>query len=194
MTPMTISNYKKQEKQRNMEHITLTTGDRRISPRSEVAEGIIALVQRELLPKTQFAIPGVREGWTVELSRETTASMFTIYYFGTPILTCGLAIDARAADVIWPKLKSLHSLASGCLASIPRERPFEPVKPRNVPWLGVVLLPTVAIVPSEDLGWLGDFERCLAWGIVEEILKGDAEREGQLAPELKRKKERKKSI
>lgn len=167
-----ISSNKNSEKQKHMEHITLTTGETRISPRSEVADEIIALVQRDLLPLAAFAIPGVREGWTVQLSRETTASMFSIYYYGTPILTCGLAMDAFGADVIWPKLKSLHSRSygclEGCLNKIPRGWPLEPSQPRSVPWLGVVLLPTAAIVPPEDMCWLGDFERCVAWAIIDE--------------------------
>lgn len=185
---------KKLGKQKHMEHLTLTTGHSRISTRSEVADKIIALVQRDLLPLAEFAIPGVSAGWSVKLTRMAAASMFSIYHCGVPIVTCGLAMDARASDLVWRKLMSLHSLSHGCLETLPKDWPIEPSQPRAVPWLGVVLLPMVAIVPSEDLGWLGDFERCLAWGIVEETLKGDAEREGQLAPELKRKKERKKSI
>lgn len=96
--------------------------------------------------------------------------MFSIYYFGTPIATCGLAMDARAADLVWPKLTSLHSCLGGCLGKVPRDLPLDPVEPSSVPWLGVVLLPTVVTIPPEDLGWLGDFQRCLAWGIIEETL------------------------
>lgn len=157
-----------------MEHLTLNTGHSRTSPRSEVSDHIISLVRTQLLPRTEFAIPGVCDGWRVKLSRIGAASMFSIYYFGTPIATCGLAIDAQGADVIWPKLKSLHSLSygcpEGCLKKIPRDWPLEPLQPRSVPWLGVVLLPTAACVPPEDMYWLGDFSRCLAWAIIEQTL------------------------
>lgn len=156
--------------QKDMEHITLNTGHSVPSQKSEVADEIIALVQRELLPRAEFAIPGVGAGWCVKLSRRDTASVFSIYYFGTPVVTCGLAIDAQASDLVWPELKHLHSLARGCLTKIPSDWRIESRQPRSVPWLGVVLLPTVTIVPPEDMDWLGDFERCLAWAIIDEIL------------------------
>lgn len=154
----------------SIEHLTLNTGHSVPSPRSEVSDEIIALVQRELLPRSESAIPGVGAGWKVKLSRLGTAQMFDIHYFGTPVVSCGLATDTEAADLVWPQLRNLHSHARGCLETLPSEWPFEPVKPRSVPWLGVVLLPTVVMVPPEDLDWLGDFERCLAWGILEKTL------------------------
>jgi hypothetical protein len=39
--------------------------------------------------------------------------------------------------------------------------------PAAVPWLGVLLLPT-AVAAREAMDWLGDYERCLAWAILEE--------------------------
>ena len=151
-----------------LEHLTITTGHLRTGPRSEVADTIIAFVRTQLLPCTEFAIPSVGDGWKLELRRKSMASMFSIYYFDTPIVTCGLAMDASASDLVWRQLMSLHSRSSGCLETIPNDWTLEPSKPRSVPWLGVVLLPTVAIVPPEDLDWLGDFERCLAWAIIED--------------------------
>lgn len=158
----------KQKHMQHIQHLTVNTGHSTMSPRSEVSDAIIALVQRELLPHAEFAIPGVRAGWSVKLTRMATAGMFSIFHCGVPIVTCGLAMDARASDLVWRQLMSLHSLSSGCRETMPEDWPLEPSQPRSVPWLGVVLLPTVAIVPPEDLGWLGDFERCLAWAIIEE--------------------------
>ena len=41
-----------------------------------------------------------------------------------------------------------------------------PPKPPSAPWLAVVLLPGIA-TDTDAAHWLGDFERCLAWLIIE---------------------------
>jgi hypothetical protein len=38
--------------------------------------------------------------------------------------------------------------------------------PDRIPWLAVVLLPGIAVQRREDIAWLGDFERCLAFAIL----------------------------
>jgi hypothetical protein len=37
-----------------------------------------------------------------------------------------------------------------------------------MPWLSVVLLPTGLTTEREELYWLADFERCLAWTLIED--------------------------
>ena len=42
----------------------------------------------------------------------------------------------------------------------------EATKPSSLPWLAVVLLPSLLNQTQGDVGCLGDFERCLAWTIL----------------------------
>jgi hypothetical protein len=42
----------------------------------------------------------------------------------------------------------------------------EATKPKTLPWLAVVLLPSLLNQRRDDIGWLGDFERCMAWTII----------------------------
>jgi hypothetical protein len=37
-----------------------------------------------------------------------------------------------------------------------------PVKPASLPWCAVILTPNAAR-QIDQMDWLGDFERCLAW-------------------------------
>jgi hypothetical protein len=39
--------------------------------------------------------------------------------------------------------------------------------PSELPWLGVVILPGLALSAQTDVSWLGDFERCLAFTILD---------------------------
>jgi hypothetical protein len=41
-------------------------------------------------------------------------------------------------------------------------------KPASLPWLAVVVLPFIVNQAREDVSWLGDFERCMAWTILAE--------------------------
>src|ERR1035437_3979223 len=42
----------------------------------------------------------------------------------------------------------------------------EAVQPASLPWLAVVVLPFIVNQTREDVSWLGDFERCMAWTIL----------------------------
>jgi hypothetical protein len=75
-----------------------------------------------------------------------------------PILTCGLAQEDDEA--IWEGL---------CRLLDPRwSRESQVWKPEALPWLAVVILPAALQVPLSDVSALADFERCLAWAIIEE--------------------------
>jgi len=37
---------------------------------------------------------------------------------------------------------------------------------RSLPWLAVVVMPFIVNQAREDVAWLGDFERCMAWTIL----------------------------
>ncbi len=41
-----------------------------------------------------------------------------------------------------------------------------PARP-EVPWLAVVLTGASAVIPTNVMDWAGDFERCMAWAILE---------------------------
>jgi hypothetical protein len=42
-----------------------------------------------------------------------------------------------------------------------------PEMPGELPWLGMVILPGLALSAQSDVSWLGDFERCLAFTILD---------------------------
>lgn len=139
-------------------HLTLNTGDVRESPRSEVCDDVIALL-RPLITAGGGRLPGFAVAYTVELWRHGREAIFTIWTPDhAPILTGGLAQDDPAP--VWAALQPLLD---------PRwsRGPHAPMPP-TTPWLAVVLLPSAAATPRNDLMAFGDFERCLAWTVIEE--------------------------
>ena len=77
---------------------------------------------------------------------------------------------ARAAVAVlgYPSLRLLES----AIARRPADFPDVPgllLRARlaaRLPWLAVVLLPTLALDPGAAI-WLGDLERCVAWTLAE---------------------------
>ena len=74
-------------------------------------------------------------------------------------MTCALVWREAKARWAWQELCQLCESVAG---------PPHPTArwPQRVPWLGVVL--TRGIVAHQDANeWLGDFERCLGWAILD---------------------------
>jgi hypothetical protein len=122
-------------------HVTLATGDT-VTHRLDTLDAGAVDACRALLPDGG-QIPGFA-AYRVEIH----GPVFTVYRGREPLVTCGLG---TGDDDVWR-----------CLCEL--QRKFCPVatSPPDGQWLAVVLLPSLANTPQADLGWLGDFERCLA--------------------------------
>ena len=71
---------------------------------------------------------------------------------GVPLVTFGVAQRPGYGSDLWAKLAGKFGALPGL------EKPLEP-------WLAVAIHPGLAL-HSETAGWLGDFERCVAWAWV----------------------------
>jgi hypothetical protein len=67
---------------------------------------------------------------------------------GKPIATCGIG---HGPSDVWKALVLLQDRFAQVKAT-----------PPNSQWLAVVILPGIAALTRDDIGWLGDFERCMA--------------------------------
>lgn len=150
-------------------HTTITTGHTSRSQRSEVHDGTLKL----LVPWLNKALAsGVQEPLPVQplshysalASIEEGGLLLTVFaplgphrqgvpFLGetTPLVTMGVAQRTRHA-ALWPKLTAL--------AKIERDLPA------GVPWCGVALHLDALAAHRDAAGWLGDFERCIAWAWV----------------------------
>jgi hypothetical protein len=141
VTPLTI------------EHITLTTGAVRISPRSEVDDEAIARIVVAM--RSGGRLWG---GWSVAVTPLAPGAWrYTLRQAGAPVVTCWLCADAGASDATWEAASDPAHLAD--------ERVILH-RPRGVPWLAVALLPAALTVAPQHLHEAGDAERCVAWAIL----------------------------
>lgn len=154
---------------RVLDHLTLNNGHSRPSPRSEVQDDTIVMIAG-LLATAGSPLPAPFDAYRLTVARsegEPASATFTVQRRDNdlPLVTCfcywGDGDGARFWAVVGTQLDTIRQqFPRGTMpARLPR-------LPRIVPWLSVLIWPTAAIDP-EALGWLGDFERCVAWALVE---------------------------
>ena len=130
-----------------LSHITLTTGHL-TTHRLDVLDAGAVAVCRSLFPSggPVPALPAFRV--------EIHSTLFTIFRGREPLVSCGIG---RGNDATWTSLCGLDSQFRHLLgATVPH-----PPAPAG-PWLAVALPPPLLALTQSDIGWLGDFERCLA--------------------------------
>jgi len=142
-----------------LEHYTLNTGHSRNSARVEVGDEAIALL-RPMLAPGRHPIPFVGAAYALEVPAGLERGWVgTVYRGQVPLATIGVAADEAGADEVWPALEGLYLTLTdrGIYARIDWSAPRRPTTP---PWCAVVM---VSVFDLAAMGWLGDFERCLAW-------------------------------
>lgn len=120
-------------------HITLNSGEARISPRSEVTDHTL-----DLLKPVVAAGGGEIAGLHVAME---AADVFTLgWQPDTPAVRCYLATEPN--PTLWEQAGGQGSEPTGA-------------------WLAVRLLPGALQCTTDQVMMLDDAERCLAWAIIE---------------------------
>jgi hypothetical protein len=143
-------------------HLTLDTGHARHSPRHEVTDDVIQVIQRAITsasapPSHKNTVFGMRlahfdlDEFQVKLTRfeGRTRSLYTLCWQGIPTVVCILTVSKSEVAEDWAAM------------GMGRQRPVMPL-------LAIKLLPGVLQIPPEIVLMLGDLERCVAWAIIEE--------------------------
>jgi hypothetical protein len=167
-----------------MTHYTLNTGRTVAAPRSGVSREAIEALQPLIewsrpipgcvsLTEQGGPIPG-RSPWRVMISRGTGCALFHVWrrsypFFLAPdvIVECGLAWTGEGEVGVWPAVEKIY-LDLGDLCPKLFTGGEAPWKPTSLPWLAVVYLPVIPELNQsrDDIGWVEDFERSLAWTIL----------------------------
>jgi hypothetical protein len=152
-----------------MIHLTLNTNHSTRQRASDVSPEAIAAC-RPLVESGGGPIPGVAP-WRVRITLADGGAVWSISRGTQPhAVLCGLASTAAGAAEVWTALERVHHQQSEALAragALAESVAQSPEMPGELPWLGVVILPGLALSAKSDVSWLGDFERCLAFTILE---------------------------
>lgn len=142
-----------------LNHITLSTGHNRRSPRTEVGADVIAWLRPWLdrllasgiplpLPETSLA------GYSASAHIEQGGLVITVFAGADALVTMAIAERSRQSAPLWAYMQAQHGpFAAG-------------IEAPNAPWLAAALRPGIGLhMDASD--WLGDFERCIAWTWLE---------------------------
>lgn len=151
-------------REKYVEHVTLQTGHRRRSPRSEASDAAVEACAALIADATRdggAAIPGA-DGFLLRIEHPGRCLVATVHrvfdrilmQLSAPLVTIGIATHSRCAASLW---RRLHEVGIRAATSA--------VSPPSVPWCAARLEPGLAA--ESDTGWMGDFERCLAWALIE---------------------------
>lgn len=146
-----------------MTHYTLNTGDSVESPRSAVADAAIAALRPLLARGGQ--LPAAFGAYRVEVSHAPGGAMFSIHRGAHPIVLCAVSWDPATAEMMWSHIERVYLDLGDTPSRVAPGKLAE--RPESTPWLAVVILPTILLESRNDISWLGDFERCFAWALLE---------------------------
>jgi hypothetical protein len=143
-----------------LEHVTLDTGHTRRSPRSEAADevvrGLATGLDRAIAMKAREPVPGFAL-FSYNVTALGGAAIFTLWREAAPVVTFGVAADAKDSAELW---RLLHQGGAGKHAT-------NPERPPAAPWIGARMEAGAASTPHDDLLWIAKFERSLAWALIE---------------------------
>jgi hypothetical protein len=139
-----------------IEHITITTGASRMSPRAEVNTGVMDIVRADMAAGR----PLMGTEWRYHpLPTPAGGSAYDLTHDGTPIARCWLCIDPAVSDDMWE-----------AASAAPLDERVRLTRPRAAPWLAAALrpeaVPAVMKAPA-ILVEAGDLERVVAWILLD---------------------------
>jgi hypothetical protein len=140
-----------------LEHISLTTGSARRSPRSEVSDQVVEMV-RKALANSQGRLPG---GWSIKIVPAPQGYVYDLLHDGRRVSACFLCPSPTESDAMWQDVSQIPAL-DGAIRH----------RPASTPWLAVALVPDVAILANplafaDVLQQASDLERVVAWTLME---------------------------
>lgn len=138
-------------------HVTLNTGGRRRSPRSEVDPVVARIVADNLAEALAGGVVPLPDDFG-SCSLKATATgpwlLATVLHGDTPLVTIGVAPRSRGDWRLWQMLHDNHRLTT------------DPAELPPPPWCAV-RIEAGLLRHLDATAWLGDYERLLAWAWVD---------------------------
>lgn len=150
-------------------HLTLTTGHNARTSRSDVADDVLAVVAPWLQSivntgqKTPLPVPALSHFIAIAYVQDG-GLVVTVYgpswphrqgqpaSADIPLVTFGVAQRSRHSEPLWAMLMANFEHPEG-------------IKQPATPWCAVAVHPSI-MMHADAIGWLADFERCVAWAWI----------------------------
>ena len=150
-------------------HTTLTSGHNARTSRVDVADDVLAIVVPWLQSivgagqKSPLPVPALRHFSAIAYVQD--GGLIVTVYGPTgphrtgqpasadiPLVTFGVAQRSRHSEPLWAMLLANFEHPAG-------------IKQPETPWCAVVMHPSI-MAHADAIGWLADFERCVAWAWI----------------------------
>ena len=147
----------------HLEHITVLTGHRRMSPKSETDTAVRAMVW-QALDSAGEAPADVGAEWSVTrigpFAGDIGVAVYDLAHRGRAVAACWVCWDPASSDTLWSLASQADPLAPSAASPPPR-----------VPWLAVHLFTNISVMLDPDAAEImleaGDLERIVAWALIE---------------------------
>jgi hypothetical protein len=156
-------------------HVTLNTGHVAETARAEVSQKAIDY----LLPfvdNESGQFPQISIGFDIyrPLKEDGSARDGAAIFHIMPVpetseITYAVCLGCWKADMTegaWERLREVYVPWAPALRKFGLWKPMADAPP-PVPWLGVIILPTIVMLDQDRILMLGDMERCLFWALAE---------------------------
>ena len=153
----------------NINHLSITSGHNARTSRADVADDVLAIVVPWLQSivgagqKSPLPVPALRH-FTAIAYVQDGGLIVTVYgpsaprrpgqpaNADIPLFTFGVAQRSRHSDPLWAMLLANFEHPAG-------------IKQSATPWCAVAVHPSIT-AHADAIGWLADFERCVAWAWI----------------------------
>ena len=150
-------------------HLTITTGHNARTSRADVADDVLAIVVPWLQSivntgqKSPLPVPALRHFSAIAYVQDG-GLIVTVYgpsvphldgqpaITDIPLVTFGVAQRSRHSEPLWAMLMANFEHPAG-------------IKQPATPWCAVAVHPSIT-AHADAIGWLADFERCVAWAWI----------------------------
>ncbi len=112
--------------------------------------------------QTQTQLPAPFDRYSVKVTVVEGAALFDIYAGVALINVNAIAWTEAGEQECWHGFESLYLRLMREFETLSVSR--SPVKPDRLPWLATLVLPSPEAI---GLGWLADFEQCLAIALIQ---------------------------
>ena len=149
-------------------HVSVNTGDVVLSRRAEVSDDEVEVFQQLVASARTWKIPSVGHGFTCTVTADgggVSTFDVSVEFEGEPgpVVFCVLCTNEAMTRAAWDLMSrlSLRFLDGPLGAQMAAKEATV-----YTPWLAVLLMPGAVVAPDAS-AWIGDFQRCLAWALIE---------------------------
>lgn len=152
-----------------MIHLTLNTGHSMTVPPDKVEKNTLRVLG-PMVVKGGDLIPHFAP-WRTVIGRSDGCASFDIRRNKTDVVVLNVvAWTPEGAAEVWPIIEKAHLDMADQLAkagALPESMAAAPEMPATLPWLATWIIPTAVMAANpEELGWMADFEQCLAATLI----------------------------